>query len=165
MRPHDIALQEYATQEILGEKHNPRILEYFKQANNAWVQNDETAWCAAFVAFCLKKTGLTSTDKLNARSYLTWGEETRTPQVGDIVVFWRGSKNGWQGHVAFYVNENADYIRVLGGNQGNAVSIEKYPKNQLLSYRKVPQNATVSLDSYSTGHLLKEVIKRFEHGI
>lgn len=136
MKPYEIALGEYGVTEIVGSKHNPRVLEYFKSTGNSWVKDDETAWCAAFVGFCLETSGRKSTGKLNARSYLLYGTNTLKPQLGDIVVFWRISKNSSYGHVAFYVKEVDGYIYVLGGNQSDGVCIQKYPKSQLLSYRK-----------------------------
>lgn len=137
MRPIDIALSLHGEKEISGSNHNPKIIEFFKKVNNAWVTNDETAWCASFVGYCLEEAGLTSTKKLNARSYLEWGKETKTPKVGDIVVLWRGSKTGWEGHVGFFIREDNGYIHILGGNQSNEVNISKYSKEQLLGYREV----------------------------
>ncbi|WP_226573946.1 C40 family peptidase [Acuticoccus sediminis] len=51
-------------------------------------------------------------------------------------MFWRGKRDGWQGHGGFDAGraKNGD-ILVLGGNQGDAVSIRPYSANQLLGYR------------------------------
>lgn len=133
-----IALSQYAEKEIAGSQHNQDIVKYFKEVGQSWVKDDETAWCAAFVGYCLEKAGHKSTGKLNARSYLDWGTPTDTPNVGDIVVFWRGAPSGWQGHVGFFIREEGDKIYTLGGNQSNQVSIAPYSKDQLLGYRVVP---------------------------
>lgn len=126
--------------EIRGAMHNPKIVAMFKKSGAEWVQDDETPWCAAFVGAVLKDAGLIGTMKLNARSYLKWGTAITSPSEGDIAVFWRGSKDGWQGHVAFFVRfePNGDVV-VLGGNQGDAVSIKTYPAERLLGFRRVPQ--------------------------
>ena len=129
------ALEYKGLSEIKGPQHNPKILEMFEKVGHAWVKDDETAWCAAFVGFVLSEVGMKGTGKLNARSYLDWGVETKTPRPGDIVVFWRGSKSGWQGHVAIYHGEDAQGIWVVGGNQGDKVSLVPYSKSQLLGYR------------------------------
>lgn len=102
-----------------------------------------TAWCAAFVNSTLAKNGLPGTGKLTARSFLNYGTPTTQPQPGDIAVFWRGTPNGWQGHVGFYKGMSPDgkSIRVLGGNQGNAVSEKEYPASQLLGFRQIPGSA------------------------
>jgi len=124
--------------EILGSKHEKKILGFFETVGHSWVRDDETAWCAAFVGHCLEKVGLESTRKLNARSYLDWGIEVPIAELkeGDIVVFSRG-RNIAQGHVAFFVgfNQNKDLV-VLGGNQGNMVSKQAYAKERFLGGRR-----------------------------
>lgn len=139
MKPLQIALGEYGVKEIVGDIHNPRIVQYSTDIGNTWIKTDEVHWCSEFVNWCLFKSGINGTNSAAARSFLTWGEETKTPQVGDIVVFWRDPKGSNNGHVGFYINETPTTIRVLGGNQSDVVNIKEYPKEQLLSYRKVPQ--------------------------
>lgn len=121
-----------------GSRHNPRILEMFAASGNAGISTDEVPWCAAYVGAVLAEVGLLGTGKLNARSYLNWGDpvELSDAQQGDIVVFWRGSRDGWQGHVGFYGGVLGDDVLVLGGNQGNAVSVAPYPKARLLGVRR-----------------------------
>lgn len=57
------------------------------------------------------------------------------PELDAITVFWRESKTSRKGHVGFYVQETSTHISVLGGNQGNKVTVDPYPKARLLSYR------------------------------
>jgi uncharacterized protein (TIGR02594 family) len=95
--------------------------------------NDETPWCSAFVNFCVEQAGFAGTDSASARSWLNWGRKTDTPVTGCIAVFERGAPPS--GHVAFYVSQSADQIKVLGGNQGNKVSFAHFPKFRLLGYR------------------------------
>tara|TARA_R110000868_G_scaffold24557_2_gene96811 strand:+ start:329 stop:1348 length:1020 start_codon:yes stop_codon:yes gene_type:complete len=128
------ALKEVGQKEIVGGKHNPRVLEYHK-ATTLKASSDEVAWCSSFVNWCMKQNGVKGTELANARSFLKWGKATTTPQQGDVVVFWRGSKSGWQGHVAFVVSVSATHVKCLGGNQGNAVNMTNYPKSQVLGYR------------------------------
>ncbi len=133
-----IALNEYGVKEIVGDQHNPRVVQYSQDIGNTWVTTDEVYWCSEFVNWCLFKAGIQGTKSAVARSFLNWGEETKTPQVGDIVVFWRDPKGSNNGHVAFYINETPTQIRVLGGNQNDEVNIKLMPREQVLSYRKVP---------------------------
>lgn len=137
----DIAGGYVGETEIHGAQDNPKIVAMFKKSGAAWVDDDETPWCAAFVGAVLNDAGIKGTNKLNARSYLDWGVVVDQPQSGDVVVFWRGNREGWQGHVAFYVrtDPNGDIV-VLGGNQGDAVSVKPYSKSRLLGYRR-PINA------------------------
>lgn len=138
MNPLDIALKEYGVWEWTGADHNPRVLNYFKEIGQSWVHDDETAWCAAFVNWCLVKAGKPQTGSLAARSFLSYGVSTKNPQLGDLAVFWRGQKNGAEGHVAFYISETQNYVYVLGGNQTDQVNIQRHSKAQLLDYRKIP---------------------------
>ena len=119
-------------------EHKDVISSFIKNAVGMDINPADTAWCAAFINGALGAKGVKGTDKLNARSFLNWGEEVVEPSKGDVVVFSRGNPSGWQGHVGFYVgpSEREGYIRVLGGNQGNKVSIKDYPTNQLLGYRR-----------------------------
>lgn len=146
----EIALSLYGEKEIKGNKHNPVIVNWFKELGHGWVNDDETAYCAAFMGYCLEKAGIESTKKLNARSYLEWGTPTKTPSIGDVVVFWRGNKDGWQGHVGFFVRATGDDIYVLGGNQSDMVNIQAYPKSRLLGYRTVKENLPVGKESLHT---------------
>jgi uncharacterized protein (TIGR02594 family) len=138
---YDVAEGFLGVAEYPAARHNPQILQFFGDAGHSWVQDDETPWCAAFVGSVLAQCGIQGTSKLTARSYLDWGEpvDLDKAQKGDVVVFWRGSRNGWQGHVAFYSHQDAEHIYVLGGNQGNKVSIAPYKKERLLGIRRVRQ--------------------------
>lgn len=133
------AEKHLGVEEWPGAKHNPAVLAYFEASGNAWVKDDETPWCAAFVNAILAILGLPTNGKLNARSFLEYGEPVSLANVrpGDIVVFWRGSPNGWQGHVGIVVSINGDKVMVLGGNQGNKVSIAPYPMSRVLGFRRV----------------------------
>jgi len=128
------ASKHLGLKEISGPRHERKIIQFFKDVGHAWVTDDETAWCAAFAGACLERAGIRSSRALNARSYLTWGRKLTTPKVGCIVVFSRGS-SAWQGHVAFYLSETKLSVRVIGGNQSNAVTIANYSKAKLLGYR------------------------------
>lgn len=60
-----------------------------------------------------------------------------------MVVLSRGDPNGWQGHVGFYAGKAANgNILVLGGNQGNKVSVQEYPTARVLGYRKPPKSGS-----------------------
>ena len=96
-----------------------------------------TAWCAAFVNASLGQAGGTGTGSNMARSFLDWGQPVDQPMQGDVAVFSRGDPNGPYGHVGFFEGYNQDgTIRVLGGNQGDAVSVSNYPASALLGFRR-----------------------------
>lgn len=131
----ELALGEYGEKGVDGNSHNSRILTYFRAPGFKQVKDDETAWCAAFIAWCFWKAGLVGSGSLMARSYLKFGKRTLVPKTGDLVVFWRISKDSPYGHVGFFVKETKDLVYVLGGNQSNAVNITAFPKSQVLDYR------------------------------
>ncbi|MDP7150213.1 MAG: TIGR02594 family protein [Paracoccaceae bacterium] len=137
MTPFEIAQSYIGTTEGLGPEDNPAIMDMYASVGHDWVEHDSVAWCAAFVGHCLEKAGLSSTRRLNARSYLQWGipVDLADAQTGDIVVFSRSSK-AWQGHVGFFVKAAGSMIEVLGGNQSDAVNIQRYAKSRLLGVRR-----------------------------
>ena len=139
------ALGQYGVAELKGDgQHNDVIVNYFKEIGHKWVSDDETAWCSAFMNYCAKMVGREMSGKLNARSWLNVGEEVEEPQPGDVVIFWRGSKDSWKGHVAIFINKDENYHYVLGGNQSNMVKISPYANYRVLGYRrlKCAQNAS-----------------------
>ena len=132
----EIAFGFYGLKEWTGiGQSNPEVEDFFKELGYNY--SDDTAWCSAFVNFCAKKAGLQYTGKLNARSWVNAGIPTTSPQLGDITVFWRESKQSWKGHVAIYVSEDDKFVYVLGGNQSNMVNIAAYPKYRVLQHRKL----------------------------
>lgn len=130
-----LALNERGTREIPGEKHDPSVLQYYADAGHPQIDDDETAWCAAYVGAMLERAGHSCSKSLAARSYMQWGKKLSKPKQGCVAVFWRNSPRSWQGHVGFFVKEDDTHVWVLGGNQANAVNISKYPKTRLLGYR------------------------------
>ncbi len=133
----DIALEEFGIKEIVGKDHNPKVLKYFKETGHSWINDDETAWCSAFMNWVAMTAGAKTSGKLNARSWLSVGKEVESPEKGDVAVFWRGSRDSWKGHVAIFIRETKNFIYVLGGNQGNKVCIQAYRKDRLLQYRDI----------------------------
>lgn len=139
----EVAGSQLGQAEIPGARHNPVILKMFAESGHDWVQDDETPWCAAYVNAVLGSLGLPHTGKLNARSYETYGTEVSVQNAipGDIVVFWRGSPNSWQGHVAFLVKFDGDKVIVRGGNQGDKVSDAAYPTSRIVAIRRADGRA------------------------
>ena len=134
----NIAFSQYGIKEIVGLEDNPEIIKYFDEIGfDGKTLKDETAWCSASANWICLKAGVERSNKLNARSWLKIGEKVETPELGDIVVFWRESKKSWKGHVAFFIRETEDLIYVLGGNQSNQFKISAYPKYRLLEYRRM----------------------------
>ena len=135
----DIAKTQLGVKELSGSRNNPRIVDYHRTTIDSarWKNGmpDSVDWCSPFVNWVVKKAGINGTNKGNARSWLSWGQRLNKPVPGCVVVFWRDSLSSWKGHVGFYVGEAGSHVKVLGGNQGNAVTISTYPKGRILGYR------------------------------
>lgn len=125
--------------EVPGAGSEPSVVTYLKSTTlgKEPSSSDETAWCSAFVNWCVEQTGLEGTDSAAARSWLRWGEALNTPSLGCVVVFSRPDAGPHAGHVGFFVSQDPakGTIDVLGGNQDDCVSIKAYPAGRLLGFR------------------------------
>ncbi len=128
------AWKELGQKEIAGSKDNARIVTYFREAGHPAVQDDETAWCAAFLGAMLTRGGARGTGSLMARSYLRWGKAEDDLRTGAIAVLSRGS-NPALGHVGFIVGAHDTSLILLGGNQTNAVTVAAFDRSRLLGVR------------------------------
>ena len=131
--------------EIKGTQHNPKIVNFFKNIHSSWFRDDETPWCAAYVGSCLEQAGIKSTRSAAALSYLKWGVALSGPAVGAVAVM----KRQGGGHVAFVAGrDQAGNIVLLGGNQGDKVSLAPFDRNRIVAYRwpdAVPLSGNQSL--------------------
>lgn len=118
--------------EIRGPKHNAVIVGWLDNLR-AWWGDDETPWCGVYVAQCIKHAGH-DLPKLwmRAKDWLNWGVAIPRPVYGCVVVFER--KGG--GHVGFVVGlDQRGNLMVLGGNQGNRVSVAAFDRQRVVGYR------------------------------
>jgi len=123
--------------EIAGEKDHP-LIRWWHSLTTMGEATDEVPWCSSFVNGVCWDEKMDRTGSAAARSWLDIGEsiELEDAIVGDIVILKRGS-NPKSGHVGFYAGREGIKIRILGGNQGNTVSIVSFPKTRLLGVRRV----------------------------
>ncbi len=128
------AWDELGQREIGGSADNPRILAYFRAVGQAGVRHDEVPWCAAFVGACLERAGVASTHSLMARSYESWGAGLEDGRLGAVVILSRGGDPAL-GHVGFLIGEDDDHVFLLGGNQGEAVTVAAFPKSRIVGVR------------------------------
>jgi uncharacterized protein (TIGR02594 family) len=104
---------------------NPVIVSFFDSTTLRTPAGDQTAWCAAFVNWCIVRSRqdrpdaqklLAHTASAASETFRAWGQKTEAPRPGDIVVF-QHKREAWRGHVGFFVSQVGDGIYVLGGNQ------------------------------------------------
>ncbi len=121
------------TREIPGAATGKPIAAMLRKLG-AWWSDDETPWCGVFVGFVMKECGFEIPKYyMRAKDWADWSANldraVLTP--GAVLVF--GRQGG--GHVGFYVAEDATAYHVLGGNQGNSVSITRILKTRLIASR------------------------------
>lgn len=93
-----------------------------------------TAWCAAFVNWCLMQAGAPHLGIATAASWLKFGTPLATPAYGCVTIVPPAKSTGsTTGHVAFYVETKGDWIVLLGGNQSDQVKLSHFHK--VLGYR------------------------------
>jgi uncharacterized protein (TIGR02594 family) len=140
------AQQYLGLKEVAGQVNNPAIMAMLR-LDQQWPTGDETPWCSAFVNWICFQIGLKRTKDLRARSWLLVGEKLTIPQVDpgfDIAILQRGGGNqpgpeviDAQGHVGFVFSMSPTSISLLGGNQGDAVTISSFPIGRLLGLRRL----------------------------
>jgi uncharacterized protein (TIGR02594 family) len=117
--------------EIPGPKHHPEITRWLKKLGGWW-SDDETPWCGTFVAHCMQECGIPIPKFwMRAKAWAEWGARLAKPITGCVVVFER--KGG--GHVGFVVGRTQNnLLMVLGGNQGNRVSIAPFESTRVIGF-------------------------------
>ena len=134
----ELARQDLGVAEIAGPRANPRIMTYYRAAHADWAKDDSVPWCGAAMAAWVSLAGFpVPAEAARARAWLDWGTPLEAPRTGCVTVFQRGSDPA-SGHVALYLADRGDRIDVLGGNQGDAVSITAFPKRSVIGYRWPP---------------------------
>ena len=142
---YDLAQRFVGIKEIPGHQDNPQILTMLKLDNN-WPENDETPWCSAFVNYVAWLLRLPRSKSLMARSWLNVGMPVHLckAKMGfDIVILSRGKNPpgpdvlNAPGHVGFYAGQHLDKVNLLGGNQGDAVTIKPFESTRILGIRRL----------------------------
>lgn len=143
---YEIAQVFIGTDEVPGKATNPQILAML-QLDDAWPTDDEVPWCSAFVNYIAFLLKLSRSKSLRARSWLEVGAGVMLERalVGfDVVILKRGTGEqpgpeviNAPGHVGFFSGYDADQVFLLGGNQGDSVTVVGYPRKRLLGVRRL----------------------------
>ncbi|MFC3530455.1 CHAP domain-containing protein [Paracoccus mangrovi] len=103
---------------------NPLIVSFFALTGTAPSAGDQTAWCAAFLSFCLFLADKPNKFTALSGGYRTFGNDaSNSPSPGDVAVFSKYGEDGTKGfgHVGFFlsseVRNGVDGVNVIGGNQ------------------------------------------------
>ena len=101
---------------------NPVIVAFFQETQTT-PAGDTTAWCAAFINWCLARAGyLGGTGSAASASFRDAPGKTNNPSAGDIIVF-KDTAQPTKGHVGLVLAKSSSgkQFQVLGGNQQNAL--------------------------------------------
>lgn len=130
----EIARGELGVAEVQGPGSNPRVIEYHA-ATTLKATSDDVPWCSAFVNWVMAQAGVKGTGSAAARSWTEWGQACR-PAEGCVVVLSRGP-GPTSGHVGLLVRiePKAGRVVLLGGNQGDKVSVAAFPVSRVLAFR------------------------------
>lgn len=143
------ALKTYNLRETPGPGNTQSILDMADEIGGwiaSWYESDATPWCGLWMAAIAKRAGkaVDLKNPLAALSWSEWGDPAPRlsgfglqPELGDVCVFTR--KGG--GHVGLYVGETRSgrFLYILGGNQGDAVSITRIARDRLVGARRMYQ--------------------------
>lgn len=133
----DEALALYGTMEAPGAADNPVILGWAREVGKdvaAAYGHDSIPWCGLFAAVVIQRAGKpVISGPLWAKNWIRFGQKAAVASLGDVLVFERA---GGGGHVGLYVAEDESAYHVLGGNQGDAVTIARIAKSRCIAARR-----------------------------
>lgn len=137
-----VARKYIGLKEIKGVKHHPTILALTVKAfaatgKKSWINDDETPWCGSFLGGVFAEAGLGKKipkEFYRAREWESAGTKLTRPAYGCVVTFTRDGG----GHVGLVVGKTkTGMLKVLGGNQSDAVNIADFDPKRVTSYRWV----------------------------
>lgn len=135
----EVADKLVGTKEAPGVRTNPVILSWAERLGppvKGVYTADSIPWCGLFVAHCLSTAlpdEVLPTTPLWAQSWAKFGVDLKVPAIGAVCVFVRDGG----GHVGFYAGEDRGrgVIRLLGGNQSDAVTYASIARSRLVATR------------------------------
>ena len=155
---YDLAERYIGTRETAGAASTP-VVQAMLNLDASWVEDDETPWCSAFTNWIAWHLRLPRSKSLAARSWLSVGRPVtdylQARRGFDVVILKRGG--GEQpgpdvlkapGHVGFFSAWDGPIdlsrsiqppktVLLLGGNQGNAVTLAPFPADRILGIRRL----------------------------
>jgi len=144
---HDIANRFIGMSEVKGSASNPGILAMLK-LDGDWPEDDAVPWCSAALNYWAWLLRLPRSKSLRARSWLAVGRAIADAEarVGfDVVILKQHIDDpdahslDARGHVGLYSGGFAQTIHVLGGNQGDRVSVAPFPFERVLGIRRLSE--------------------------
>jgi uncharacterized protein (TIGR02594 family) len=146
---YDLASRFIGVKEIPGSRSNPMVLAMLR-LDAEWPAGDEVPWCSAFTNYVCWLLRLPRSKALNARSWLSVGRPVSATEAlcgFDVVILKRGTEPqpgpevlNAQGHVGFFGAVEGDRVLILGGNQGDTVSVAPFHADRILGIRRLHED-------------------------
>lgn len=139
------AVEAFGVHEVTGSGDNPTIMGWAEGLGVADVyKHDAVPWCGLAMGWFMKAAGFEPPKgvlMLRALEWANFGDPIiqTGAMFGDVLVFHRTGG----GHVGLYVGETLNAFAVLGGNEGDAVSIVYIEKDRLSAVRRPPYGETL----------------------
>jgi len=149
LTPYLLAQRYVGVRELFGDKDHPLVQWWLSLCHYNLDAPDEIPWCAAFVNGMCWELRLQRSKSAAARSWLNVGIPINLIDAEpgfDVVIFKRGKAPqpgpeviAAPGHVGFYAGRDlgTGNILILGGNQGDSVSIQQFPALDVLGVRRL----------------------------
>jgi len=156
----ELAQRFVGIREVAGPVSNAHILAMLR-LDNTWVADDSVPWCSAWVNYVCWLLRLPRSKSLAARSWLGVGMPISLEQARpgfDVVVLKRGDGDqpgpevmAAPGHVGFFAgiehpartfgDPDTRHVLILGGNQGDMVSVAPFPVARVIGVRRLSVEA------------------------
>ena len=151
-----IARKYIGLTEIGTTNRHPTIDAWAKSLAGTWLIGQP--WCGTFCAQVFKEAGLSAKvpkEFFRAKEWEKVGTKLDKPAYGCVVTFTRDGGV----HVGFVVGKTrTGMLKVLGGNQSNAVNISDFDPKRVTAYRwistgSVPQEHRYDLPVLAAGRI------------
>jgi len=133
--------------EVGGNNRGPFVKKYLNG-----LAPEGSSWCAGFISWCFSQSGQQMPFKytVGARDVLAQLKKkglvvkptlADPPLPGDVIVWWRGSPSGWQGHVGLVLDYKDGVLRTVEGNKSSRVDVYSYTFDKisrLLGFARIP---------------------------
>lgn len=160
MTPFDLAHRLLGEiRERPGAADHPAIVWALELGGLGPSQHDEVPWCSGFMNLCFYLTGEPRTNSARARSWLFIGQaiDDRDARPGYDVVILSREKTVHDpivpgpevldapGHVGLFAgwDQGGAFVVVVGGNQSNGVTMQRFPASRILGIRRVVRRVNV----------------------
>lgn len=143
---YQLAQRFVGIREVPGSTSNEQILAMLR-LDDEWPEDDSVPWCSAFMNYISWLLRLPRSKNLRARSWLLVGTpielEEATPEFDVVILKSSGNKQPGadvikaEGHVGWFAGTDGSKVLLLGGNQDDSVSVDRYPKSRVLGVRRL----------------------------